>query len=158
EPSGTPATVAVAEAAGLAAWLSSPRGQSVTGGPIASRVGQVSWAMYEGARNPYVLLVTIYIFAPYFTRFVVGDPVRGQQIWAAISSYGAFATALAAPFLGAIADVGGRRKPWIAVYTAIMVVSMLFMWQAMPHSSMGQIVFIGTLVIIANFAFEFSNV
>src|SRR5205085_1597447 len=78
EPTGTPATVAIAEAAGLAAWLSSPRGLSVTGGPIASWIGQVSWATYEGARNPYVLLVTIYIFAPYFTRFVVGDPVRGQ--------------------------------------------------------------------------------
>ena len=158
EPSGTPATVALAEAAGLAAWISSPRGRSVTGGPIASWLGQVSWATYEGARNPYVLLVTIYIFAPYFTNHVVGDPVRGQQIWAAISSWGAFATALAAPFLGAIADVGGRRKPWIGAYTVIMVVSMLLMWRAMPHSSIGQIIFIGTLVIIANFAFEFSNV
>jgi len=156
--SGTPATAAIAEAAGLAAWLRSPRGASVTGGPIASRIGQVSWATYEGARNPYVLLVTIYIFAPYFTRFVVGDPVRGQIIWAAISSYGAFATAIAAPFLGAIADVGGRRKPWIGVYTAIMAVAMLLMWRAMPHSSMGAIAFIGALVIIANFAFEFSNV
>jgi UMF1 family MFS transporter len=158
EPSGTPASVAMAEAAGLAAWLKSPHGLSVTGGPIASRLGQVSWATYEGARNPYVLLVTIYLFAPYFTTKVVGDPVRGQQIWAAISSWGAFATALAAPFLGAIADIGGRRKPWIGVYTVIMVVAMLFMWRATPHSTMAQILLIGALVIIANFAFEFSNV
>lgn len=155
---GTPATAAVAEAAGFASWLRSPRGSSVTGGPIASRLGQVSWAMYEGARNPYVLLVTIYIFAPYFTGHVVGDPVKGQEIWAAISSWGAFATALAAPFLGAIADVGGRRKPWIGVYTVIMVIAMLLMWQALPHSSMARILMIGGLVIIANFAFEFSNV
>ncbi|MBV9331111.1 MAG: MFS transporter, partial [Alphaproteobacteria bacterium] len=158
EPSGTPATVAIAEAAGLAAFLATPRGVSVTGGPIASRLGQISWATYEGARNPYVLLVTIYIFAPYFTGYVIGNPVRGQQIWAAISSYGAFATALAAPFLGAIADVGGRRKPWIAAYTVIMVIAMLLMWRAMPHESAGGILLIGALVIIANFAFEFSNV
>jgi UMF1 family MFS transporter len=158
EPSGTPATVAVAEAAGFARWLVSPRGASVTGGPIASRLGQVSWATYEGARNPYVLLVTIYLFAPYFTTTVVGDPVRGQQIWAAISSWGAFATALAAPFLGAIADVGGRRKPWIGAYTAIMVVAMLLMWRATPHASLSLILFTGLLVVVANFAFEFSNV
>jgi MFS-type transporter involved in bile tolerance (Atg22 family) len=121
-------------------------------------LGQVSWATYEGARNPYVLLVTIYLFAPYFTTTVVGDPVRGQQIWAAISSWGAFATALAAPFLGAIADVGGRRKPWIGAYTAIMVVAMLLMWRATPHASLSLILLTGLLVIVANFAFEFSNV
>ena len=158
EPSGTPASVAIAEAAGFAAWIKSPHGKSVTGGPIASRLGQISWATYEGARNPYVLLVTIYLFAPYFTGTVVGDPVRGQQIWAAISSWGAFATALAAPFLGAIADVGGRRKPWIGAYTAIMVVAMLLMWRATPHAPMSLILLTGLLVIIANFAFEFSNV
>ena len=54
----------------------------------------------------------------------VGDPVKGQQLWAAIlAAMAAFATAVAAPFLGAIADVGGRRKPWIFVYTLIMVVA-----------------------------------
>jgi UMF1 family MFS transporter len=158
ELSGTPASMAAAEAAATATWLSSPHSRSVTGGPIASRLGQISWATYEGARNPYVLLVTIYLFAPYFTRFVVGDPVRGQEIWAAISSWGAFATALAAPFLGAIADIGGRRKPWIAAYTAIMVVAMLLLWRATPNSTGLQILMIGALVVTANFAFEFSNV
>ncbi len=158
ETAGSPASVAAVEAAGLASWLKAPHGKSVTGGPIATRLGQVAWAGYEGARNPYVLLVTIYLFAPYFTNTVVGDPVKGQQVWAAISSYGGFATALAAPFLGAIADIGGRRKPWIAAYTAIMVVSMIALWIARPHASTGEIVLIGALVITANFAFEFSNV
>ncbi|MEJ0042125.1 MAG: hypothetical protein WDM81_07855 [Rhizomicrobium sp.] len=60
--------------------------------------------MFEWARIPYVLLVTIYLFAPYFTTQVVGDAVKGQELWAAFSSYGGFAVAIAAPFLGA-----GRR-------------------------------------------------
>lgn len=158
ETAGSPASVAAVEAVGVAGWLSRPRGVSVTGDPIASRLGQWSWATYEGARNPYVLLVTIYLFGPYFTNFVVGDPVRGQELWAAISSWGAFATALAAPFLGAIADVGGRRKPWIAVYTVLMIVSMLLLWYSPMHAATRDIVIIGFLVIVANFAFEFSNV
>src|SRR5476651_1389357 len=106
EPSGTPASMAGVEATGLAAWLHKPPGTSATGGPIASRLGQIAWAVFDWARIPYVLLVTIYLFAPYFTTTVVGDPVKGQQLWAAFSSYGGFATAVAAPFLGAVADVG----------------------------------------------------
>ena len=158
EPSGSPSSMAGVEATGLAAWLHRPAGMSATGGPIASRLGQISWAMFEWARIPYVLLVTIYLFAPYFTTTVVGDPVKGQQLWAAFSSYGGFATAVCAPFLGAVADVGGRRKPWIAVYTLIMAVSMILMWRAQPHSSWNGILVVGFLVALTNFSFEFSTV
>ncbi|HEY1709256.1 MAG TPA: MFS transporter [Rhizomicrobium sp.] len=158
EPDGNPASMAAVEAAGTASWLVGPAGVSATGGPISNRLGQVAWAMYEGARNPYVLLVTIYIFAPYFATTVIGNPVRGQIIWSAMSSWGGFFTALCAPFLGAIADVGGRRKPWIGVYTVIMVAAMLGMWFSVPHSTWPQIVLISAMVISANFAFEFSAV
>ena len=137
EPDGNPASDAAIAAGATAAWLSPPTGFSATGGPIASRLGQVSWAMFECARIPYVLLVTIYLFGPYFTRHVFSDPVQGQAIWAAISSWGGIATAIAAPFLGAIADNGGRRKPWIFFYTVLMVISMLAMWVATPHAPAG---------------------
>ena len=155
---GDPASSAAIAATGLAAWLHRPAGTSATGGPIASRLGQISWAMFEWARIPYVLLVTIYLFAPYFTTQVVADPVRGQELWAAFSSYGGFAVAIAAPFLGAVADVGGRRKPWIAVYTVLMAGAMFAMWTAAPHASWPGIVLIGVLIAVANFGYEFSSV
>jgi len=44
--------------------------------------GRISWVLFEWARNPYVLVITIYIYATYFTRDIVGDPVRGQALWA----------------------------------------------------------------------------
>ena len=62
--------------------------RAITGAPAASRLGQWSWAIFEWARNPYVILITIYIFAPYFTSTVVGDPVRGQALWGRINGYG----------------------------------------------------------------------
>jgi hypothetical protein len=31
-------------------------------------------------RDPYVILITIYIFMPWFVRAVVGDPVQGQAL------------------------------------------------------------------------------
>src|SRR6201999_3012302 len=135
EPSGNPASAAAVEAGGLAAWLKSPVGLSAVGGSIASPVGQVSWAMFEWARNPYILVVWIYLFSPYFVNTVVGDPVRGQRLAGLIQAYSGVFTAILAPFLGAVADNGGRRKPWIAFYVLILVASMAPMWFAMPHAS-----------------------
>jgi MFS transporter, UMF1 family len=156
--SGTPAIGAVAEAEGFAAWFRAPGGFSTTGDKAASPIGQVAWAMYEGARDPYVLLVTIYLFAPYFARVVVGDPVRGQALWGAIASYGGLIIAALAPFLGAIADAGGRRKPWLAIYTVTLACAMTCLWFAQPHSTGLHLFLIGAAVVIGNVSFEFSAV
>ncbi|MGH6871224.1 MAG: MFS transporter [Rhizomicrobium sp.] len=155
---GLPAGDAGVEAAGLAAWLNTPPGESAVGGAIAPRLGQVSWAMLEWARNPYILLVWIYLFSPYFVKHVVGDPVVGQGYAGLIQAYSGIGIAILAPFLGAIADRGGRRKPWLALYVVILIAAMLPMWFAMPHSSMAGIVFVGALIAAANISYEFSAV
>jgi MFS transporter, UMF1 family len=157
ELSGDPAAMIAGDALGTAQWLADHE-RSATGDRAASRLGQVSWAVYEWGRTPYVLLVTIYLFSPYFARFVVGNPVKGQALWGAIAAAGGLMVAAFAPFLGAIADAGGRRKPWIAVYTVIMAVAMLSMWFAKPLSSGWMLVAIGASVAIANMSFEFSAV
>ena len=41
-------------------------------------IGRISWVLFEWARNPYVLVITVYVYATYFTRDIVGDPVRGH--------------------------------------------------------------------------------
>lgn len=158
EPSGGPALEAVAETEGLARWWRAPAGLSATGDGIASPAGQISWAMYEWARDPYVLLITIYLFAPYFANEVVGDGVRGQSLFGAIQAYSGVVIALLAPFLGAVADCGGRRKPWIAFYTVILAAAMIPMWIAMPHSTGMALFTVGVLIALANVAFEFSAV
>ena len=43
-------------------------------------LGGFCWALFEGVRTPYVILITIYIFMPYLAATVVGDPVRGQEL------------------------------------------------------------------------------
>jgi UMF1 family MFS transporter len=158
ELSGSPAADAAIEAAGFAAWLKAPKGLSATGDGIASPLGQKSWAMFEWARNPYILVVWIYLFSPYFVNTVVGDPVRGQGLAGMIQAYSGIVIAFLAPFLGAIADNGGRRKPWIAFYVAILIAAMLPMWFAMPHASAWGIFFVGALIAAANVAYEFSAV
>jgi len=156
--SGNPAIMAVAEAEGFARWLRSPSGFSTTGHRIASPAGQLSWAMFEWARNPYVLVITIYLFSPYFANVVVGNGVRGQALAGAIQAYSGIAIAILAPLLGAIADSGGRRKPWIALFALILAGAMIPMWFVLPHSTGWALVFAGALIALANVSYEFSAV
>jgi UMF1 family MFS transporter len=131
---------------------------AVTGAPAASGLGQWSWAVFEWARNPYVILITIYLFAPYFTTHVVGDPVRGQVVWGAINGYGGIATALLAPILGAIADSGGRRKPWIFFFVCVMAPTSFLLWFALPNEAGLSIAWIAFMLIANSAAFEYSAV
>ena len=91
-------------------------------------LGALSWSLFEGARNPYVILVTIYIFAPYIVTSVVGNSVRGQEV---ISNYAQFAgwiVMATAPFLGAAVDELGKRKRWLALIVTIMCPLMVSLW------------------------------
>lgn len=131
---------------------------SATGDAAADGKGQWSWALFEWARNPYVILITIYIFSPYFSNVVVGDPVKGQAIWGHINGIAGFFIAVLGPVLGAIADTGGKRKPWIAFFVAIMVPATFALWWALPGGQGLSILGIAALVVAVSIAFEFSAV
>ncbi len=117
---------------GLAAEAAQDTGLTVAGTRPASTLGQFSWALYQWARDPYFLIVNIYVFAPYFSNVVVGDPVKGQALWGYTTSVAAVFMALFSPVLGAIADAGGRRKPWILACTLISLPCMWMLWFATP--------------------------
>ncbi len=131
---------------------------SATGSVAASPAGQWSWALFEWARNPYVILITIYIFAPYFTTTVVGDPVQGQALWGRINGIAGGCIALLSPVLGAIADAGGRRKPWIACFVAVMLPAIAALWWAIPGGAGLSVVTIAALIVLISIGFDFSAV
>jgi MFS transporter, UMF1 family len=166
-PDGDPVETAAAGAGGFAQWLNAREGVSAIGGTTASRLGQTSWAMFEWARNPYVLVIMIYLFAPFYAKTVVGDGVCGahvphdacgQSLAGWIQAGSGILIAILAPFLGAIADAGGRRKPWIALYVAILSVMMILMWYAKPHSTGWPLFFVSAVFALATVSYEFSAV
>jgi UMF1 family MFS transporter len=91
-------------------------------------LGGVCWALFEGARNPYVILITIYIFMPYLAATVVGDPVKGQEEISRWSQYSGWVVMLTAPVLGASIDNLGRRKVWLGLVVAAMVPLTASLW------------------------------
>jgi UMF1 family MFS transporter len=114
--------------------------------------------LFEWGRNPYVTIITVFIYATYFTRDIVGDPVRGQALWAAIQGYAGLAVAVLAPFLGAIADAGGRRKPWVAAFSLLFALATAALWFGRPGGEGLGLVGIGAFVALANLAYDGSLV
>ena len=105
---------------------------SLAGTPAASPLGYYSWTFGQCARDPLYIMVIIYIFFPYFSNIVVGDPVRGQTLIGYLNAAAGFFMAMTIPFVGAIADKIGRRKPWIVVSHATMGVTAIALWWILP--------------------------
>jgi UMF1 family MFS transporter len=94
-----------------------------------------SWIGYEAGRVPYIILFKIYIFAPYVTRVMIGDPVAGQALLAGHAVAGGVVAALTVPFLGAALDRMGPRKPWIAAFVLLEIPLLISLWWAKPDRS-----------------------
>jgi UMF1 family MFS transporter len=99
----------------------------------ASKRGQFSWALFDWANQPFFTVVTTFIFAPYYTNVMIGDPIHGQSAWAFTQSISGILIALMSPFLGAVADAGGRRKPYIFFFQVLLAIGCLCLWWAYPN-------------------------
>lgn len=131
---------------------------SLAGTPAAKPLGYLSWPFGQGARDPYYILVIIYIFYPYFSNTVVGDPVRGQALIGYLTAGAGFVLAIAAPFLGAIADKDGRRKPWVVGTVLVMVMGAFSLWFIEPGGQGLDLATSLAILLIIKIAFTISEV
>jgi UMF1 family MFS transporter len=123
----------------------------------ASKLGQVSWALFDWANQPFFTIITTFIFAPYFANVMVGDPIQGQAAWAFTQSTSGILIALMSPFLGAMADAGGPRKPYILTFQLLLVLGCISLWWAYPGRP-DLIAPISAAVVIATVGAEMSIV
>lgn len=131
-----------------------PPSNAAPGDRPASPLGQAAWALYEFGTGPYFILINIFVFSAYFAGNIVGDPVRGQTLWGYLQGAAGFIIALSSPFLGALSDAAGPRKPGVAVFTLAGVVAIALLWYAVP----GAIGLAATCVICAAITMEFAGV
>ncbi len=124
--------------------------------------GALSWSVFEGARDPYVILVIIYIFMPYVASVMVGypnsDPVKGQEVISQWSQYSGWLTMATAPFLGASIDQLGRRKGWLALCVALMVPLMISLWWAKPDSTALGVTTVMIITTVIGLLFSYTEV
>ncbi len=122
----------------------------------ATRRGLIGWALYDWANSPFTTLIITFVFAAYFSRGIVGDEVQGQALWGYVAGISAVFVAILSPVLGAVADAGGRRKPWICLSSGLCIVCSALLWYAEPVPDAIPLAMV--LVILANIGFEFGIV
>lgn len=120
----------------------------------------VGWILFDWAAQPYFSLITTFVFAPYFATHVAASPAQGQALWGFATAAAGLVIALMSPVLGAIADAGGRRKPWIAAFGAMLVVGASLMWIGRPGDPaiiLPLLVAYGLATVGVEFATVFNN-
>ena len=102
-----------------------------------------SWALWDWATQPFNSVITTFVFSVYITSALFltpevaalgeGDPAYDRGL-AELSSWlglavgvGGLLVAVLAPVLGQRADATGRRKVWLAIGTAGVILSMAMM-------------------------------
>lgn len=120
------------------------------------RRGIVAWCLYDWANSSFPTVIITFVFAAYFTSQVAESDAVGTALWGNAMSLSALFVALTAPLFGAIADNGGRRKPWIAFFSVLCVLIGAGLWSIAPEQSHIWRALI--LAGLANAAFELGQV
>jgi len=123
----------------------------------ASKKGIFSWMLFDWAAQPFHTLLVTFIFAPYFVSKVAENSVDGQALWGQAMGIGGIFIALMAPFLGALADATGPRKPWIAVFSLAVIAGTSLLWLATPGGD-APVTLILFAFVLALIGIEFSTV
>jgi MFS transporter, UMF1 family len=119
-----------------------------------------AWILFDWAAQPFFTLVTTFVFAPFFASALAANPAEGQALWGYATGFAGLCIAVLSPVLGAIADKGGARKPWIAVFGLLLVIGSLLLWFAVPGASHAvPIALAGYMIALigAEFATVFNN-
>ena len=117
-----------------------------------------SWAGYQGGRDSYFPLVSIYIFMPYVATVLIGNAVKGQAMIAAYGFFGGLIAALTAPLLGAAADRMGRRKPPLFVFGLLFAPLVFSLWWAKPDGTGWSVPSILLLTLLISLVFTYGEV
>jgi len=168
-PGSTPIKVPTTANTGAVAAV----GLDLQGDKVVPRKQVVSWALWDWATQPFNTVILTFVFtALYLTTDTFIDPAiaalgdgdeRYQRAISELSGQYGFALFIAgaliaviAPVMGQRSDSNGRRKLWLAVNTAVVVVCMALMFfvQAAPSFFVLGV----ALVAIASVFAEIANV
>lgn len=126
----------------------------------ASRLGIGSWVLFDWSTQPFFTLVTTFVFGPYFAAHLASSPVAGQALWGYATAVAGLTIALLTPVLGAIADTAGQRKPWIVLFSVMLVGGSAALWFAAPGEQSAVALALAAFVVATvgvEFATAFTN-
>ena len=87
-----------------------------------SKLATWSWALWDWAEQPYPTIMQTFIFPVYLTSAVAAGVKNADQQLGWATAIAGLLLALMAPVMGRRSDQNGRRKLWLLINTAILVV------------------------------------
>ncbi|MFM5951020.1 MAG: MFS transporter [Micrococcales bacterium] len=87
-----------------------------------SKLATWSWALRDWAEQPYPTIMQTFIFPVYLTSAVASGVKNADQQLGWATAIAGLLLALMAPVMGRRSDQNGRRKLWLLINTAILVV------------------------------------
>jgi len=123
---------------------------------FVDRRAVVSWCLFDWANSVFPTLIVTFVFAAYFTQAIADTPEQGTAQWGTAMSLSALFVAVVSPVLGAVADQGGRRKPWLFVTSAVCIAASALLWTVTPDIEWVWLPLL--LVAIGNAGFEMGQV
>ncbi len=116
----------------------------------------LAWCLYDWANSGFPTVIVTFVFSAYFAQAIGADTTSGTVLWGHALAVSGILIALVSPAFGAIADQAGRRKPWLAAFSAITVATTALLWFAEPDPAF--IVLALACFVLANTAFEIAGV
>jgi len=137
---------------------------------VSTRKRIWGWWFFDWASQPYHTLLVTFVFGPFFAAVatdhfiaqgLAGEAAKAeaQTIWSLCLTVTGLMIGLGAPFMGALADISGRRRPWIFAFSAMYVLGAAGLWFTDPGGSnlWWMLVSFGLGFIGAEFALIFVN-
>ena len=126
---------------------------------ISARKRIWGWFFFDWASQPYHTVLLTFIFGPYFAAVAAeyfmaqgaeheAAAAQAQSIWSLCLTITGLIIGFSAPFIGALADISGRRLPWIAMFSVMYVIGSAGLWFLLPDAS-------NLYLILAVFGFGF---
>lgn len=91
---------------------------------------QVTWALLDGAREPFFTVVLSIVFPPLFVGTIASDPATGTAQWGYALSISALLLVVLAPMTGVIASRSPLPKAWMSMLFLVAGVALTALWPA----------------------------
>ncbi|HUG02311.1 MAG TPA: MFS transporter [Longimicrobiales bacterium] len=120
----------------------------------ARRREVTAWALYDFGNSAFTTIIVTFIFSTYYATVVVGDDIVGPILWTRAVNISAVIVALVTPVLGAVADLAGKKKLFLAIVSVQCILFTLLLFFAGPGDAVQAAIFF----IVANIGFEAAQV
>jgi MFS transporter, UMF1 family len=124
--------------------------------PVSHKGRILAWAAWDWGSAAFNAVMTTFVFTVYLTSKAFGGEDQASAVLGTALAVAGGAVALLAPVTGQRSDAGGRRRLWLGVNTAAVVLLTGLCFFVFPRPDF--LVLGVTLIALANVFFEFAGV